>query len=256
MTATIRDDRRMRPMLMDNPRLAAVIGGVKRGPHGRAAILPRMFPVSDVIPSRTRPYVTMAVIAVNAAVFLYTLQLNRYEMYRLAHDWGSVPASFRWTPLVTSLFLHDSWVHAGASMLYLWLFAANVEDVLGHAGFLIFYLGAGALGALAHAAVHPGSAVPLVGASAAVAAVMGAYFVLYPRSQVLTAVFLLVHVDVVEIPAIFFLGLWVMLQVFSSLAGGGMHPIDAGIAAAAQAAGFAIGALMGVVLRRRARPWD
>ena len=215
-----------------------------------------MFPVSDVIPSRTRPLVTIALIAVNALVFLYELQLDRQQMYRLAHTWGSVPADFSWPPAFTSLFLHDGWIHFGGNMLYLWIFGDNVEDVLGHAGYLLFYLGAGALAAVAHAALHPASAVPLVGASGAVAAVMGVYFVLYPRSQVLTAVFLLFYLDVIEVPAIFFLGMWVVMQVFSGLASSSVQPLEAGIAIAAHAAGFGAGALIGVLVRRRRRAWE
>jgi membrane associated rhomboid family serine protease len=214
-----------------------------------------MFPVSDVIPSRTRPLVTIALIAVNAAVFLYEVRLDRHELYRLAHTWGSVPADFAWPPVLTGLFLHDGWVHFGGNMLCLWIFGDNVESALGHAGYLVFYLAAGTFATLAHVAAHPGSAVPLVGASGAVAAVMGTYFVLYPRSQVLTVVFLLVSLDVVEVPAIFFLAMWLVLQAFSALVSRGVT-LDGGMALAAQAAGFLAGAFVGLAVRRRTPTWD
>ena len=215
-----------------------------------------MFPVSDVIPSRTTPYVTIVLIAANAVAFLYELQLDRQQMYDLAHTWGVVPADRAWAKMFTSLFVHDGWIHFGGNMLYLWIFGDNVEDSMGHTAYLFFYLATGVLAALAHAAVHPSSTVPLIGASGAVAAVMGAYFVLYPRSQVLTAIFLVLYLDVIEVPAIFFLGIWLIMQLLSSFASMGAQAADAGVAFAAHVAGFAVGAGTGIAMRRRSRAWD
>ena len=115
------------------------------------------------------------------------------------------------------MFLHEGWMHLLGNMLYLWIFGDNVEDQLGHFGFLIFYLGAGAAAALGQVVVSAGSTIPMIGASGAIAGVMGAYFVLYPHSRVLTVVFLLFFMDMVEIPAIFFLGIWFIKELFSGV---------------------------------------
>jgi membrane associated rhomboid family serine protease len=167
-----------------------------------------MFPVSDVIPSKTTPYVTVGLIGLNALVFLYELQLSRPELQLFAQIFGVVPAYFSWPTVFTSMFLHEGWLHLFGNMLYLWIFGDNVEDRLGHFGYLLFYLGCGVAAALGQVAVSAGSTIPMIGASGAIAGVMGAYFVLYPHSRVLTVVFLLFFMDMIEIPAIFFLGIW------------------------------------------------
>jgi membrane associated rhomboid family serine protease len=214
-----------------------------------------MFPVRDVIPSRTTPFVTISLIAANILAFVYQLQLDRLQLYDLAHTRGVVPADLVWPSLVTSLFVHDGWLQFGTNMLYLWLFGENVEDATGHAGYLLFYLAAGSGAALAHAALHPSSSMPLIGASGAVAAVMGAYFVLYPKSQVLNVVFLIVYRDVIEVPAFLFLGLWLVLQLLTPLAPMGAQAADIGLSFDACIAGFALGAIVGFVQRRRRR-WN
>jgi membrane associated rhomboid family serine protease len=213
-----------------------------------------MFPVSDVIPSRSRPIVTIALIAANSLVFLYELQLDRGHLYDLAHRFGAVPADFHWPRAVTSTFLHDGWIGFGVNMLYLWIFGDNVEDVMGHAGFAVFYVAASVLTAAAHAALNPLSIAPLVGASGAVAAIMGVYFVLYPRSQVLTAIFLVFYRDVVEVPAIIFLGIWLSIQLIAGLTAMGTGgAAAASLAFGAQLAGFLVGIATGVALRSRGK---
>jgi membrane associated rhomboid family serine protease len=217
-----------------------------------------MFPVSDVIPSRTRPVVTVALIALTSAVFLYELQLDRREMYELAHAYGVVPAQVVWHHAVTSAFLHDGWIHFAGNMLYLWIFGDNVEDSLGHAGFALFYLSAAAISAAAHAVLNPMSMSPLIGASGAIAAILGAYFVLYPRSQVLTAIFLVLYLDVIEVPAVIFLGVWLIMQLVAGVASMGAGAAEGGLAITAHLAGFAVGLVAGVILRQRQnrRAWD
>jgi membrane associated rhomboid family serine protease len=217
-----------------------------------------MFPVSDVIPSRTKPIVTVGLITLTSAVFLYELQLDRPQMYGLARTFGVVPAEFGWLNALSSAFLHDGWIHFAGNMLYLWIFGDNVEDSLGHAGFALFYVVAGVLSAAAHAAMNPTSMAPLIGASGAIAAVMGAYFVLYPRSQVLTAIFLVLYLDVIEVPAVLFLGVWLVMQLLAGLASMGAGAADGGMAIGAHLAGFAIGVVTGVFLRERQnrRGWD
>jgi membrane associated rhomboid family serine protease len=215
-----------------------------------------MFPVSDVIPSRTKPVVTVGLIVVNTIAFLYQLQLDRPQMYELAHTLGVVPADFAWPRVLTSVFIHDGWIHFGGNMLYLWIFGDNVEDAMGHGGYLLFYFTAAVLAALAHTAVHPSSTAALIGASGAVAGTMGAYFVLYPKSRVLTAIFLLLYLDLIEIPAIVFLGIWLLMQLLSGLASMGAGAADGGVAITAHIAGFLAGALTALALRRRRHAWD
>jgi membrane associated rhomboid family serine protease len=217
-----------------------------------------MFPVSDVIPSRTRPVVTVALIAITSAVFLYELQLDRRDMYELARTFGVVPAHPVWYHTVTSAFLHDGWIHFAGNMLYLWIFGDNVEDSLGHTGFALFYLAAASISAGAHAVLNPTSLSPLIGASGAIAAILGAYFVLYPRSQVLTAIFLVLYLDVIEVPAVIFLGVWLVMQLLAGVASMGAGAADGGMAIAAHLTGFAVGLLAGIFLRQRQnrRAWE
>ena len=210
-----------------------------------------MFPLSDVIPSRTKPVVTMGLIAANVLAFLYELRLDDVELQRLVNDYGVVPARFGWGDVLTSMFLHGGWLHFLTNMLYLWIFGDNVEDRLGHGRFAIFYAGCGAIAAFAQALVHPNSIIPMVGASGAIAGVMGAYFVLFPQSRVLAAVFIIFIIDVVEIPALFFLGIWFVMQLLSGV-GAVVESAEGGIAFFAHLGGFVAGALVGAVLRFRA----
>src|SRR5262245_13620143 len=188
-----------------------------------------MFPVSDVIPSRTTPYVTIGLIALNAIAFLFELQLTDTGLHRLVANYGVVPAFFTWPDVVTSMFLHAGWLHFLGNMLYLWIFGDNVEDRLGHMRYLALYLVCGSAASLAQAANHPESTLPMVGASGAIAGVMGAYFVLYPQSRVLTAVFIVIFMDLIEIPAIYFLGIWFLMQLFSGVGSIGVGAADAGV---------------------------
>jgi membrane associated rhomboid family serine protease len=213
-----------------------------------------MFPVSDVIPSKTTPYVTVGLIGLNAVVFLYELQLTRPELQLFAQVFGVVPAYFSWPTVFTSMFLHEGWLHLFGNMLYLWIFGDNVEDRLGHIGYLVFYLACGVAAALGQVAVSAGSTIPMIGASGAIAGVMGAYFVLYPHSRVLTVVFLLFFMDMIEIPAIFFLGIWFVKELFSGVGSLGTQSLNGGVAVWAHVVGFAIGALTGLFWRVREPP--
>jgi len=208
-----------------------------------------MFPVSDVIPSRTTPYVTIGLISINVLMFLYELQLSRPELQQLVLALGVVPAFFSWPTLVTSQFLHDGWMHIVGNMLYLWIFGDNVEDRFGHGRYLLAYLGFGTVAALGQLAISAGSTIPMIGASGAIAGVMGAYFVLYPHSRVLTVVFLVVFLDIIEIPAIFFLGIWFVKELFSGVGSLGTSSLTGGVAFWAHVVGFATGALAGLFCR-------
>ena len=211
-----------------------------------------MFPISDVIPSRTRPVVTIALIVLNTLAYIYHVRVDEATGRALIFDHSVIPAALSLPDLVTAMFLHADILHFGGNMVFLWIFGDNVEDRLGHVPYLVFYILTGVLASLAHVAADPSSQVPMIGASGAIAAVMGAYFLLYPQSRVLTAVFLIVFIVVIEIPALFFLGVWFILQ----LAQGALSSSQGGVAFWAHAAGFAAGSLVGLWLRSRTKSLD
>jgi membrane associated rhomboid family serine protease len=211
-----------------------------------------MIPLRDVIPSRTLPIVTSAIIIVNALVFLFEVSLPEPELRALFGRFGLVPAHLALPTVLTSMFLHGGWLHVIGNMWCLWIFGDNVEDRMGHARFLVFYLLCGALAGFGQVVVQPGSHVPTVGASGAIAGVMGAYLVLYPRSRILTLIPIFIFIQIVEIPAVYFLVFWFVIQFFSgvgSLATSSGEPAG-GVAFWAHVAGFLSG-MLGVLLFRR-----
>lgn len=210
-----------------------------------------MFPVTDVIPSRTRPLVTMALIALNALAFGYEWTVDDAALRSLVHQRGLVPAAFSWPDVFWSLFLHAGWLHVAANVLCLWLFGANVEDRLGRFRYVVFYLGCGLAAAMVHISLTPNSTVPMIGASGALAGVMGAYFVWYPQSRVLTAVFAVVFFDLVEIPAIFYLGSWFLAQLFTDAGTIGARTAQGSAAFLSYVSAFGIGAISGLYWRFR-----
>jgi membrane associated rhomboid family serine protease len=214
-----------------------------------------VIPLRDVIPSRTTPYVTISLVAMNVLVFMYQFALGpAVNQFVLA--FGLVPAYFSWVNVVTSMFLHGGFLHVAGNMLYLWIFGDNVEDRMGHGRFLAFYLLCGTAAALGQTLTVPDSMVPMVGASGAVAGVMGAYFVLYPHSRIVTLLPIFIFIQIIEVPAIFFLGVWFLMQLLSgvgsiAMATGG-EPAG-GIAFWAHVSGFAAGILGVFVFRRPQR---
>lgn len=197
-----------------------------------------MFPLRDNIPSRHRSYMMWTLLALNIAFFLAGLGLSNAQEFRLFHLFGVVPARYfdpQWAifqgypeglllPLGTHMFLHSGWLHLIVNMWTLWIFGDNVEDVMGPFKFLVFYLLCG-LGALAvHMLTNSSSTMPVVGASGAIAGVMGAYFFLYPHAKVVTFLPILIIPFIFELPAVFYLGAWFLTQVLSGMlapAGGG-----------------------------------
>ena len=197
--------------------------------------------------------VTPALIAANVLIFLYQWSLGERAGTSFIFDWGVIPADFTLLTLFTSMFLHGGFLHAGGNMLYLWIFGDNVEDRFGRGRFLAFYLLCGAAAAVAQTLVSPSSRVPMVGASGAVAGVMGAYFVMYPHSRIVTLVPFL-FLQIIEVPAVFFLGIWFLMQFLSGV--GSIAQVEAGtggVAFWAHVAGFAVGVLGGLLLRRPER---
>jgi membrane associated rhomboid family serine protease len=221
-----------------------------------------MIPLRDVIPSRTTPIVTITLIVVNVLVFLFELSLGD-DINDFLFAFGLVPADFSLLTLFTSMFLHGGLLHVGGNMLYLWIFGDNVEDRMGHGRFLVFYLLCGIGAAVAQTMMQPASEVPMVGASGAVAGVMGAYFVLYPRSRIVTLLPIFIFIQLIEVPAILFLGIWFLMQFLSgvgSIATAADKASSGGVAFWAHIAGFAVGAV-GVFLfkrpeRQRVEWWD
>ena len=206
-----------------------------------------MFPIRDHNPSGRTPYVVYALIAINVAVFLLQLPYSGNDR-ALAGFWGNFalyPAAVTqygdYTGIFTSMFLHAGWMHIGGNMLFLWIFGDNLEDQMGHVGFLIFYLACGILAALAHIYSAPGSTVPTVGASGAIAGVMGGYLLLFPRARVDVVVIIVIFFRVFTLPAWVMLGIWFALQVF----GGFSTPAEGGgVAFWAHAGGFIAGIVL------------
>jgi len=213
-----------------------------------------MIPLRDVIPSRTWPGVTVTLVALNVLVYLRTMGLTEPEFEAFVRTFGLVPAGFAWADVFSSMFVHGGLLHAVGNMLYLWIFGDNVEDRMGHGRFLAFYLLCGVAAALAQTMVSPDSPVPMVGASGAVAGVMGAYFVLYPKSRVLTL--FPFPLMLIEIPAVYLLGLWFVMQFVNGL--GALVPpaegqLAGGVAFWAHIAGFGAGVLLIFLFRRPER---
>ena len=213
-----------------------------------------MIPLRDVIPSGSTPYITVTLIVINAVAWLYELTIPGDLLPVYLQLYGVVPADFSTPTLVSSMFLHGSWSHFIGNMWYLWIFGDNVEDRVGHGRFIAFYLLCGIVAALGHVAMDPSSTLPTIGASGAIAGVMGAYFVLYPQSRVLTLIPLLFYIEIVELPAILLLGFWFVMQLFNA----GVIAVTAnsssgGIAFVAHVAGFVAG-LAGVFVFRKRRP--
>ena len=221
-----------------------------------------LIPIYDDNPTKTFPWVTISLIVANALIFFYMLSLDfrSEELGRFVMTFGVVPQDIEATlgtgglvggatlTLFTSMFLHAGWLHISGNMLYLWVFGNNIEDHLGHLGFLLFYLAAGVAGSLAHIYFNSGSPIPSIGASGAIAGVLGAYLILYPRARVVTAVVIIIIIRLVSLPAIVVLGLWIVFQLFSGIASVGAE--GGGVAWWAHIGGFAVGLIVALVLRK------
>lgn len=214
-----------------------------------------LIPYKDINPSRRPPVVTTLLIAINCFVFIWAwvqagfssqgynaivyymgLVPSRLLSFELIHSHNS-PIPVIITP-ITAMFMHGGFLHIAGNMLYLWIFGNNVEDHFGHAKFFFFYIFTGLLASAAHLVMSLGSDVPMIGASGAIAGVMGAYFVLWPRARIRTLLFLFIFVTVIELPAVIVLGLWIVMQVlegFSTIGHG------AGVAFFAHIGGFLAG---------------
>jgi len=225
-----------------------------------------VFPLHDNNPIRITPYVTYGLIGANIFIFLYQLSLPPQQLNEFFHVAAVVPRELtaslagipvnqsvpEWMTLITSQFLHGGFLHIAGNMLFLWIFGNNVEERLGHVKYLIFYLACGALAALTQWFFSQNSGIPSLGASGAIAGVMGAYILRFPRAQVLTLVFLGFFITTVRIPAIFFLGFWFVQQALYGVASlnapSNIGMESGGIAYWAHAGGFVFGAILGPLL--------
>jgi len=208
-------------------------------------------------------YVTVAIIGLCVAVFVYQLTLGERGGQEFIFGFGAIPAvifgkaalpaSLAHAPgpvtLVTSMFMHGGIMHLAGNMLFLWVLGDNVEDALGHRRYVVFYLAAGVLAALAHAATDPGSKVPMVGASGAISGVMGAYLMLHPKARIKV----LITYFIVWLPAFVVLGFWIGFQLLSAsaAAGGVVGGSGGGVAWWAHIGGFAAGMVLVVPMRRK-----
>lgn len=207
-----------------------------------------MIPIHDDNPTRRFPLLTILIIVINVAVFLFEVTRDPDELLAIVQTYGFIPARFFAEPgapdvsitLLTAMFLHGGWLHLGGNMLYLWIFGNNIEDRLGRLRFMLFYIGCGVVASLAQAAIDQASTVPLVGASGAIAGVLGAYLVLYPHARVVTIIPVFFIIQLATLPAVFVIGLWFLLQVAQGVGSLGMLT---GVAWWAHVGGFLAGAL-------------
>lgn len=203
-----------------------------------------MFPIRDHNPSSRTPFVTYLLIVANVLVFFIEAPLldNPRALLAFLTDWALVPGWISnggsWHPLVTSMFLHGGWMHLLGNMLFLWIFGDNLEDMMGHWRYLLFYLACGIGAGLAHVAAAPASMIPTVGASGAIAGVLGGYLLLFPRARVDVLIIFIVFFRVFSVPAYVMLGLWFGLQLFNGFA---TDPDGGGVAYWAHAGGFVFG---------------
>lgn len=230
-----------------------------------------MIPIRDTAPRERFPLVNIALIMINVLVFIYQQTQGPAELQQFIYTYATVPqtlteglarfvrAGLPFTdmlaaafPLVTANFLHGGWLHLIGNMVYLWVFGDNIEGRLGHFQYLIIYLLMGAGSQLAHVFADPYSAVPLVGASGAIAGVLGAYFILFPRSRVLTLVPLGFFITFLHIPSVIFLAFWFILQLINAAAQGLAMGVQS-VAWWAHVGGFILGLTVGVATKKNAR---
>jgi membrane associated rhomboid family serine protease len=227
-----------------------------------------LIPIADEIRSRRVPLVNYTLIALNVVAFLFELALGR-NLDAFLMSLGAVPARIvapsaspmAWLTLFTSMFLHGGWMHLIGNMLYLWIFGDNVEDALGHVGYVLFYLAAGLVAGLAQVASAPAATTPAIGASGAIAGVLAVYLVLHPTARVRVLVLGYFFMRVARLPAYIVLGLWFVIQLFNGVLTLGVQTMSTGgVAWFAHIGGFVLGLIVGAIARpalaRQRRPVD
>ncbi|MBI4842956.1 MAG: rhomboid family intramembrane serine protease [Nitrospirae bacterium] len=218
-----------------------------------------MIPYKDDNPARTFPFITLLLIVSNMAVFFYMLtavaDVNAYKT--LVYSYGAIPSYLismkKVQPIhpsltiFTSMFMHGGVLHLGSNMLYLWIFGNNVEDTLGHFRFLLFYILCGVAAAYGHTLTSPSSAAPMIGASGAISGVLGAYMIRFPRARIHTIIFLGFFIRVIQLPAFFVIGFWIVIQIINGMISKGVAD-QGGVAWFAHIGGFIAGIIIILML--------
>lgn len=212
-----------------------------------------MIPLRDTIKSKEFPYVTILLIIINGAIYLFEMALGE-NLNHLINLFGIIPERYfslasaggfiyveRFLPFFSSIFLHGGWFHVLWNLWFLWIFGDNVEDHFGHFNFLVFYIFCGVLAGLAHTYMNPASSIPTIGASGAIAGVMGAYIILHPQARVLTIIPIFIIFPIIHIPAFVYLGIWFFIQFLSGAASIGSSQSYQGVAWWAHIGGFLTG---------------
>ncbi|MBI3805080.1 MAG: rhomboid family intramembrane serine protease [Nitrospirae bacterium] len=225
-----------------------------------------MIPLKDDLLTHTTPVVTVALVAVNIIVFFYEVSLGA-GADNFIFQYGAIPLNLvhgmdggrqglvAVSSVLTSMFLHGGFMHLAGNMLYLWIFGNNIEDVMGHVRFILFYLVCGVIAAYTHALTDPGSRIPMVGASGAISGVLGAYLVLFPHAKVLTLVPIGFFIQLIRIPAVLVLGIWFLVQFVSGIFGysGIFGSQSGGIAWFAHIGGFLAGMVLIYPFKKKQR---
>ena len=224
-----------------------------------------MIPLKDNIPTRRLPVVTIGLIVLNVLVYLRTMTLGEKAFVQFLHLYGLIPVELTqgealvlhpvplYATVFTSMFVHGGLFHIAGNMLYLWIFGNNVEDSMDRLRFLLFYLLSGLAAAFAQIAVTPHSKIPMVGASGAVSGVLGAYLLLYPHARVATLISFGWFIRLVEVPALFVLGFWIVIQLLNGLLT--VNLPGGGVAWFAHIGGFFAGMLLIGLFKRHSVPW-
>ena len=211
-----------------------------------------MIPLRDSLPSRSTPVVTIAIIAINVFVFLHEWTMDDFTRNHFIAQYALVPRRFEAIDILTSMFMHSGWLHLIGNMWFLWIYGDNVEDILGRFKYILFYLGCGTAAALAHVAFNFDSRIPTMGASGAIAGVMGAYLLKFPQARIVTLLPILIFFTTVEIPAWIMLVYWFVIQLFSGVGEFATASVNhGGIAWFAHVGGFLAGMVLINVLRAR-----
>ena len=224
-----------------------------------------MFPISDDNPRIRTPIVTWSIIGICVLAFLWQVSLGEEQGQIAVFQFGMVPARIfgevelrselvvipAWTTVLTSMFMHGGWLHLALNMLFLWIFGDNVEDSMGHARYLVFYLACGIAAAMTQALIHPDSTIPMVGASGAISGVLGAYVLLHPHATVRVLIFIGVFATIAHVPALIVLGLWFLTQIASAAFSQTGGP---GVAFWAHVGGFVAGMVLVPVFKQKGVP--
>ena len=213
-----------------------------------------MFPIRDTQPSYSKPVVTVIIIVLNLLVFLFEFSLDPYTLNAFISYYGLTPDRFHVSAIFTSMFVHGGWLHVLGNMWFLWIFGDNIEDILGHGKYLAFYLLCGVAAAMTQVFFSPDSRVPMVGASGAIAGVMGAYMIKFPRSRILTLVPIIVFFWTIEVPAWVMLIYWFGIQLFSGVGSiAQAQYAQGGTAFFAHVGGFVVGMVLVNLMGARQR---